>query len=59
MVVELSLSVSEKHRLRVFVNMMLGGSMSLSAGRWRKLDNKDLHDFYSSLHIIRMINQWV
>ena len=38
----------------MFVNMMLG-SVSLRAGRWRKLDNKDLHDFYSLLHIIRMI----
>ena len=37
------------------VNMMLVASMSLRAGRWRKLHNEDLNDLCSSLHIIRTI----
>jgi hypothetical protein len=49
----------EEHRLRVFENRVLrrifapkGDKMT---GDWRKLHNEELHNFYSSPNIIRMI----
>jgi hypothetical protein len=54
-----SLTLREEHRLRVFENMMLrrifrpkGDEMT---GEWRTLHNEELHDFYSSPSIIRIM----
>jgi hypothetical protein len=50
--------VMEK-KLRVFENRVLrrisGQKRDEVMGEWRKLDNKELHDFYSSPSIIRII----
>jgi hypothetical protein len=57
----LSISVREKeeHRLRVFENRVLrrifGPKRDEVTGDWRKLHNEELHNFYSSPNIIRMI----
>jgi hypothetical protein len=54
-----SLTVREENRLRVFENMVLrrifGPKRDELMGDWRKLHNKELHNFYSSPNIIRMI----
>jgi hypothetical protein len=42
-----SLTLKEKHKLRVFENRVRGG--------WRKLHNEELDDLYSSPSIIRII----
>jgi hypothetical protein len=54
-----SLTLREKHRLRVFENRMLrkilGPKSDEVTGGWMKLHYKDLRDLYSSPSIIRMI----
>jgi hypothetical protein len=54
-----SLTLREEHRLRVFANRVLRGTFGPKrdelTGEWRKLDNKELHDLYSSPSIIRKI----
>jgi hypothetical protein len=49
----------EEHRLRVFESRVLrrifGPRGDEVKGEWRKLHNEELHDFYSSPSIIRMI----
>jgi hypothetical protein len=49
----------EKHRLRVFANRVLrricGPKREEVAGGWRRLHNEELHNFYVSLNIIRVI----
>jgi hypothetical protein len=47
-----SLTLREDHRLRVLENRVLmrifGPKRDEVTGRWRKLRNEELHDFYSS-----------
>jgi hypothetical protein len=54
-----SLLLSEEHRLRVFENRVLrriyGPKEVEVRGGWGKLHNEELHKFYSSPSIIRMI----
>jgi hypothetical protein len=53
-----SLTLKEKHRLRVFENRVLRISdpkRNDVTGEWRKLHNEELHDLYSSPSIIRII----
>jgi hypothetical protein len=49
----------EEHRLRVLENRVLrrifGPKKDGVTGGWRKLHNEELHDFYSSPSIIRII----
>jgi hypothetical protein len=49
----------EEHRLRVFkdkvARKILGPKKDMATGRKRKLNNKELHDLYCSLNIIRLI----
>jgi hypothetical protein len=49
----------EEHKLRVFENRVLRGIFGLKrdglAGGWRKLHYEELHNFYSSPNIIRVI----
>jgi hypothetical protein len=49
----------EENRLRVFENRVLrkifGPKRDEVTGGWRKLYNVELHNFYSSPNIIRMI----
>jgi hypothetical protein len=50
-----------KHRLRMFENRVLrifGPKRDEVTGGWRKLYNEELHNFYSSPDIIRMIKSW-
>jgi hypothetical protein len=53
------LTLREEHRLRVFENRALrkifGPKRDEVTGGWRKLHNEELHNFYSSSSIIRMI----
>jgi hypothetical protein len=54
----LKFDCTEEHRLRVFENRVLrefGPKRDDVTGDWRKLHNEELHDLYSSPHIIRMI----
>jgi hypothetical protein len=55
-----SLTLREKHRLRVFENKVLrrifGRKRDEVTGGWRKLHNEELRDLYSSSSIIRIIN---
>jgi hypothetical protein len=55
----LSLTAREGHRLMVFGSMALRGIFGSKAvkmaGEWTKLPNEELHDLYSSPHIIRII----
>jgi hypothetical protein len=60
------LTLSEKHRLRVFENSMLrifGPKRDEVMGQWIKLHNRELHNLYSSADIIRQIKlrrmRWV
>jgi hypothetical protein len=62
----LSLTLREKHKLRVFENRVLrrifGPKKGGVTGGWRKLHNEELHNFYSSPSIIRIIKsrmRWV
>jgi hypothetical protein len=53
-----SLTLREKHRLRVFENRVLRrifGPKRKEDGSWRKLHNDKLHDLYSSPNIVRVI----
>jgi hypothetical protein len=54
-----SLTLREKHRLRVFENRVLrrifGPKWDEVMERWGKLHNEELHNLYSSPSIIRMI----
>jgi hypothetical protein len=54
-----SLTLREKHRLRVFENSLLrrifGPRRDEATGEWRKLHNEELRDLYSSPSIIRII----
>jgi hypothetical protein len=54
-----SLTLREEHRLRVFENRVLrrifGPTRNEVTGEWRKLHNGELHNFYSSIDIIRQI----
>jgi hypothetical protein len=52
-------TVREEHKLKVFENRALrrifGPKMDGVAGGWRKLQNEELHNLYSSRSIIRII----
>jgi hypothetical protein len=54
-----SLTLSNKHRLRVFENRVLrrisGPKRDKVTEEWRKLHNEELHILYSSPNIIRQI----
>jgi hypothetical protein len=54
-----SLTLREEHRLRVFENKVLRRIFEQKrdevTGYWRKLHNEELHNFYSSPSIIRMV----
>jgi hypothetical protein len=54
-----SLTLREKHKLRVFENRVLRRIFGLKrdevTGRWRKQHNEELHDLYSSPSIIRIM----
>jgi hypothetical protein len=54
-----SLTLREKHRLRVFENRVLrrifGPKRDELTGEWRKLHKEELHILYSSPNIIRQI----
>jgi hypothetical protein len=54
-----SQTLREEHRLRVFENRMLrrifGPKRDEVMRGWRKLHNEELHNFYSSPGMIRMI----
>jgi hypothetical protein len=53
-----SLTLSEKHRLRMFQNSVLrrifGPKRAEETGEWRKLHNGELHNWYSSPNIIKL-----
>jgi len=53
-----SLSLREERKLRVFENMVLtifGPRRDEVMGEWRRLNNKELNDLYSSPNIVRVI----
>jgi hypothetical protein len=54
-----SLTLRDEHRLRVFENTVLRGIFGRKrdevTGQWRKLNNGELHNLYSSPDIIRQI----
>jgi hypothetical protein len=54
-----SLTLREEHRQRVFENRVLrrifGPKRDEVTGEWRKLQNEEFRDFYSSPSIIRII----
>jgi hypothetical protein len=54
-----ALTVREEHKLKVFENKVLrkifGPMRDGVTGGWRKLHNEELHNFYSSPSIIRII----
>jgi hypothetical protein len=54
-----SLTVREEHKLRVFENRVLrtifGPKRDGVTGGWRKLHNEELHNFYPTPSIIRII----
>jgi hypothetical protein len=55
-----SLTLREGCRLRVFENRVLRGGVfgpkrAVVTEEWRKLNNEELHDLYSSINIVRVI----
>jgi hypothetical protein len=52
-----SLTLREEHRLREFENRVLrrifGPKKDEVTGEWRKMQNEELHNLYSSADIIR------
>jgi hypothetical protein len=56
-----SLTLRDKHRLRVFENRVLrrifGPMRDEVTGEWRKFHGEELHILYSSPNVIRQINQ--
>jgi hypothetical protein len=62
-----SLVLNEERRLRVFENRVLRiifeAEREEIAGGWRKLHNEELHNMYSPLNIVRVVNlrriRWV
>jgi hypothetical protein len=54
-----SLTLRKEHKLRVIENRVLrrifGPKRDGVTGLWRKLHNKELHNLFSSLSIIRII----
>jgi hypothetical protein len=61
-----SLTLRDEHKLRVFENRVLrrifGHKWVDVAGDWIRLHNEELHNFYASLNIIRVIKsrvRWV
>jgi hypothetical protein len=53
-----SLTLREEHRLRIFENRVLKrifGPKREEDGSWRKLQNDELHNLYSSPNIVRVI----
>jgi hypothetical protein len=52
-------TIREEHKLRVFENRVLrrifGPKRDGVTGGWRKLHNEELHNFYSSPNIVRVI----
>jgi hypothetical protein len=56
-----SITLREKHRLRVFENRVLRRIFRLKrdgvTGEWRRLHNEERNDLYSSPNIIRRSNQ--
>jgi hypothetical protein len=54
-----SLTLREEHTLRVFENRVLrrifGPKRDEVTGEWRKMHNEELHNLYSSPHIIRQV----
>ena len=56
-----SLTVREKHKLRLFENRVLkkifGSRREEATGDWGRLHNEELHDLYPLPNIIRLINQ--
>jgi hypothetical protein len=56
-----SLTLRKEHKLRVFENRVLrrifGPKRDGVTGGWRKLHNEELHDFYPSSSIIRIIKR--
>jgi hypothetical protein len=53
--------LGEEHRLGFFENRVLRkifGHRREEDGSWRKLDNDEIHNLYSSPNIIRVIKSW-
>jgi hypothetical protein len=54
-----SLTLREERRLKVFENRVLGRIFGPKrdevTGEWRKFNNEELHDLYSSPTIVRVI----
>jgi len=54
-----SLTLREERKLRVFENIVLmrifGPRRDLEKGEWRRLQNEELNDLYSSPNIVRVI----
>jgi hypothetical protein len=54
-----SLTLREKHRLRVFENRvlrrMLGAERDKVTGQRRRLNNEELHELYSSLNFLQLV----
>jgi len=56
-----SVTLKEKHKLRIFENRVLREIFGLKRGEvtreWTKLRNVELYDLYCSTNIIRLSNQ--
>jgi hypothetical protein len=56
-----SLTLGVEYKLRMFENRVLRGIFGQKkdgvSGGWRKLHNKELHNFHSSPNIIRIISR--